>query len=96
VFFVGAGLTVVAGVVTIWSGIDTENSPGTDAVRRECAGKDESCPAYQEGHDKEVRTNVLIGSTIALGAITAVIGLFFTQWSTPNVRTTGQGIVVRF
>ena len=99
VFFIGAGLTVAAGGLTIWSGIDTQNAPGTDAVRRECAGKDESCPAYREGQDKELRTNVLLGTTIGLGVVTGVIGLFFTQWSSSKVTTTGQGmqgIVVRF
>lgn len=98
VFFIGAGLTAAAGGATIWSGIDTQSSPGPDAVRRECAGKDESCPAYEEGQDKEVRTNVLVGATIGLGVVTGVIGLFFTQWSSSNakVRTTGSGIVMRF
>jgi hypothetical protein len=96
VFFVGAGLTVAAGGATLWSGLDTQNSPGTDAVRRECAGKDESCAAYQDGQDKELRTNVLVGATIGLGIVTGVIGLFFTQWSSPKVTTTGSGLVVRF
>jgi hypothetical protein len=96
VFFVGAGLTVAAGGVMVWSGLDTQNSPGTDAVRRECAGKDESCPAYQDGQDKELRTNVALGATIGLGVVTGVIGLFFTQWSKPKVTTTGSGVLVRF
>lgn len=89
VFFVGAGLTAAAGGVTIWSGLDTESSPGVDAVRRECAGKDASCAAYQEGQDKELRTNVALGATIGLAAATAVVGLFFTQWSrrADDVRT---------
>lgn len=96
VFFIGAGLTVAAGGATLWSGLDTQNSPGTDAVRRECAGKDESCPAYQDGQDKELRTNILIGTTIGLGVVTGVIGLFFTQWSRPKVSTTGSGLLLRF
>lgn len=96
VFFIGAGLTVAAGGATLWSGLDTQSSPGTDAVRRECAGKDESCPAYQDGQDKELRTNVLIGTTIGLGVVTGVIGLFFTQWSKPKVSTTGSGLLLRF
>ena len=97
VFFIGAGLTVVAGGLTVWSGIDTQNSPGTDAVRRDCAGKDTSCPTYQEGKDKELRTNVLIGATIGLGVITGVVGLFFTQWShDERVGLSSRGLTVRF
>lgn len=80
VFGVAAGLTAVAGGITIWSGIDTLNNPGTDAVRRDCAGQDESCPTYQAGLDAERRTNLLIGTTAGLGVVSAAIGLFFTDW----------------
>lgn len=83
-FFVGLGLTAVAGGVTIWSGLDTINNPGVDAVRQQCAGKTESCPAYQDGLASQLRTNILIGVTSGLGAITAVVGLFLTQWSSPT------------
>lgn len=81
VFFVGAGLTAVAGGVTIWSGIDTVNNPGTEAVERECAGEGESCQLYQEGLSKQRRTNVLIGVTAGLGVATALVGLLATDWS---------------
>ena len=80
VFFVGAGLTAVVGGVTIWSGIDTQNNPGQDVVREKCAGRGESCPEYQEGRDKQLRTNVLIGVTATLGVATAVVGIL-TDWS---------------
>jgi hypothetical protein len=102
VFFVGAGLTAAAGAATIWSGIDTQNAPGVDAVRRECAGKDASCPAYQEGQDKELRTNVALGATIGLAVVTGVIGVFFTQWSSTRpeasagLRVGPGGVVARF
>ncbi|MCA9597624.1 MAG: hypothetical protein KC776_30135 [Myxococcales bacterium] len=81
VFFVGAGLTAVAGGVTIWSGIDTQNNPGKDKVREDCAGLGTDCPTYQDGLDKQRRTNVLIGVTAGLGVVTGVIGAFFTDWS---------------
>ena len=84
VFFVGAGVTVAAGAATIVSGIATQNDPGPDAVRRECAGQGESCPLYQEGQDAETRTNILLGATIGAAVVTGVIGLFFTQWSSSS------------
>lgn len=84
VFFVGAGLTVAGAAATIISGIDAKNNPGVDAVRRACAGKDESCAEYQEGKSAETRTNVLLGVTVGVAVITGVIGVFFTQWSTPG------------
>jgi hypothetical protein len=83
VFFVGAGATAVLGGVTIWSGIDTMSNPGTKRVSEECpAGKPiTDCPTYQLGLDHERRTNILIAATSVVGVTTAVIGLFFTNWS---------------
>lgn len=81
VFFVVAGATAIAGGATVWSGLDAEASPGQETVRRECAGKDGSCPAYDAGQAKEVRTNVLLGATIGLAVAAGVIGVFFTKWS---------------
>jgi hypothetical protein len=80
VFFIGTGLTVAAGAATAWSGIDTQNNPGPDRVREECAGQGESCDLYQEGLDKQRRTNILAGVTAGVGVVTILIGLFATDW----------------
>jgi hypothetical protein len=80
VFWVGVGLTGVAGIATVWSGIDTLNNPGEDRVRDECVGLGESCPAYQDGLANERRTNILLGVTAVLGVATAAIGAFATDW----------------
>jgi hypothetical protein len=97
-FFV-IGLVATAGVggVTIWSGIDTQNNPGADTVRERCAGQGESCPEYQDGRDKQMRTNILIGATIGTGVLTAALGLFFTDWggSSP-ASSTGKARPPRF
>lgn len=84
VFGVMFGLTAVAGGVLIWSGVDTLNNPGADAVRTQCVGLGESCPAYKTGLASQLRTNVLIGVTGGLGLLTGVVGLFLTQWSSPK------------
>ena len=81
VFYVGAGLTVIAGGVTIWSGLDTQNNPGADTVREQCAGQGTSCPAYQDGLDRQNRTNILLGVTAGLAVTSGVIGVLFTDWS---------------
>lgn len=81
VFFVAGGVTLVAAGATVWSGLDTLENPGKDAVRRDCAGQDESCPTYQKGRDAQLRTNVLLGVTGGLALVTGVIGVFFTKWS---------------
>lgn len=81
VFYAAAGLTVAAAGVTTWSGIDTLNNPGKDAVRSRCVGLSESCPTYQDGLSAQRRTNILLGATAAVGIGAAIVGIFFTDWS---------------
>jgi len=78
VFFTGVGVTALLGGITIWSGIDTENNPGVDAVKQSC--RDTSCALYQQGLDHQRRTNVLLGATVGAGLLTGIVGLFFTKW----------------
>jgi hypothetical protein len=78
---VGAGLTAASAAFTVWSGIDTQNNPGKDAVRNACMGLGESCPAYQQGLSSQLRTNVALAVTGVLGVATAGIGIFYTDWS---------------
>jgi len=80
VFFVAAGLTLGLAAATAISGVAAQESPGVDAVRRACAGKDESCPAYQDGQAAETRTNVLLAAAVTAAVATGVIGVFFTRW----------------
>ncbi len=86
VFYVAAGVTVALAGVTVYSGIDAKEHPGVDAVRRACAGKDTSCPEYQDGKAAETRTNVLLGVTLGAAALTAVTGIFFTRWASSPVK----------
>lgn len=81
IFFVGAGLTVVLGGITVWSGIDTVNNPGADKVKKECGDQGESCALYQQGLSKQRRTNVLIGVSAGVGVATILIGVLATDWS---------------
>ena len=95
VFFVGLGLTAVAGGILIWSGIDTINNPGADAVRQQCVGQGPSCPLYQQGLSSQTRTNVLIGVTSGLGLLTFVT-VFLTQWSSPKHEAATAHVVPVF
>ena len=60
--------------------------PGTDRVRRECAGLGEACPLYEDARASQLRTNVAIGVASRLGVVTAVVGVFFTQWRAAEAR----------
>jgi hypothetical protein len=83
VFITLLSLTAVSGGVLIWSGIDTINNPGVDAVRQGCVGQGQTCQLYQDGLAAQTRTNVLIGVTGGLGLLTFV-SVFLTQWSHPK------------
>ncbi len=64
VFWIGAGVTAVMGGITLWSGVDTENNPGANKVRAECQAQKTDCQTlYQQGVDKQHRTNILLGTT---------------------------------
>lgn len=80
VFWIGAGLTGALGIATTWSGIDTLNNPGKQAIKDNCYGKGTSCPEYQEGLSNQRRTNVLLGATAAVGVTTILIGVLATDW----------------
>jgi hypothetical protein len=101
VFFAGVGATLIMTGVTTWSGIDTLNNPGKDAIAQ-CQPRDTNCDAYQLGLSHQRRTNLLIGATAVVAAGTAVVGLFFTNWGSGKaseafispVLTTDNGIGV--
>jgi len=87
VFWVGVGLTGALTATTVWSGIDTQNNPGPDRVREACKPVDASgahsseCDSlYNQGLDKQHRTNLLLGVSAGVGVATAVVGAFFTDW----------------
>ncbi len=85
VFWIGAGLTAVAGGVTIWSGVDTQKHPGPDAVRTACSTGSPDCDTlYQQGRDRQTRTNILAGVTAGLGVVTILVGAFATDWSSAD------------
>ena len=80
IFIAGAALTTVAAGFTVWSGIDTLNSPGKDAVLANCVGVGTGCSWYKEGRSAQLRTNLLLATTGIFAVATAVVGVFLTQW----------------
>lgn len=78
-FYTAVGATAAVGGVTIWSGIDTRSGVGAyeDAV----AAGDVALATQllADGQDKERRTNILIGATGGVAAITVVFAII-TDW----------------
>ena len=72
-FWIGAGLTAVLGGVTIGSGVDANQRYDDFAAARTVETRD-------AGQSAELRTNILLGSTIAVAAVTGVVGLWLTRW----------------
>ncbi len=92
IFWTGLGVTAVLGGVTVWSGIDTQNNPGPDAIRDKCgsfvaAGKGDDCPEYQDGRSRQSRTNILAGVTAGVGVVTLLVGAFATDWAGTPEKT---------
>jgi hypothetical protein len=82
VFWTGAAVTVALGGVSVWSGLNTQAKD--DAYRAYVAmpgaTRDEGRRGYDAADDAQTRTNVLLGVTAGAAAITAAIGLLFTDW----------------
>jgi hypothetical protein len=83
---VGLGLTGVLGAITLWSGLDTMDA--RDAYERQ-----PSQSGYDDGIDRQRRTNILIGATSVAGAATLGIALFATRWtSSPDKEAPAASI----
>jgi hypothetical protein len=71
--YFGGALTLALGGITIWSGLDT-------LQQKDTFDKNPTQANLDSGKDKELRTNVLIGATAAVGVVTAVTALFLIDW----------------
>jgi tetratricopeptide (TPR) repeat protein len=71
--WIGAGVTAALAGVTIWSGLDTQSA-------REEYDANPTPEGLDDGRAKQRRTNVLLGTTLVIGAATGVAALSFTEW----------------
>jgi hypothetical protein len=77
-FFASAAVTVALGGVTIWSGLDVLD-------RKDAYEADPTRAKLQDGRDRELRTNVLIGVTAAAAVATGFVA-WRTRWSSSPER----------
>lgn len=80
VFAAGAGLSAVATGVTVAFAVDTQNA-------RSRFDDAPSLEAFDDGRARQTRTNVLIGVSAGLWALTAATGLFLVDWSGGSAST---------
>jgi hypothetical protein len=83
-FWISGAATVVAGGVTIASAIDTKNEHDHFVSAP-------SASTQSSGQSAQLRTNILLGVTGGLAALTTVVGVFFVGWSQgPSVTVAGR------
>ncbi len=80
VFWAGLALTGVGVGSTVGLGLNALNNPGADAVREECRKGDDSCETFKKGQRNQRYVNVAVGTTIGVGVLTLVTGIWLTDW----------------
>ncbi|HYP87677.1 MAG TPA: tetratricopeptide repeat protein [Polyangiaceae bacterium] len=80
-FYSGLGATAVFTGLTVWSGLDTKHAYSDyqrDLPSLDQAQADER---VRNGHARELRTNLLLTGSLLCGAGSAVLGLWFVDFS---------------
>lgn len=79
--YVGGGLTLGLGGLTLWSGLDTRRAfldyeEGVGSLSRSAAAAQRDA-----GRGKQLRTNILIGATAVAGLATTAVAVLVVDWS---------------
>jgi hypothetical protein len=91
-FYVGLGATGIAGAASIVSGADTASQHSHFASDCTQGREASNCGGLaSSGQSAQTRTNVLIGATAGLAAVTAVT-LFFVRWHETRVGVSPVGV----
>jgi hypothetical protein len=91
-FYVGLGATGIAGAATIVSGIDTANQHSHFTNQCSSGNVALDCDTLRSnGQSAQTRTNVLLGVTAGLAAVTAVT-VFFVRWHDTRVGVSPAGV----
>jgi hypothetical protein len=77
-FTLGAGaVTLILASITTWSALDTVTAHDAYAAAPSPEG-------WKDGRSKQLRTNLLLGTTAAAGIATTLIAVFWTRWDAPH------------
>jgi hypothetical protein len=80
-FYGAAAGTVVLGALTVWSGLDVQSAYDDYRADLPRLSQAQADRRVEDGHGRELRTNLLLGGTALAAAGTAVIGLVLVDWS---------------
>ncbi|MCH2109769.1 MAG: outer membrane protein assembly factor BamD [Polyangiaceae bacterium] len=86
-FWTGVGMTGAGLGASIFLSVYALNNPGKDAVTEECQEQGKDCPAYQEGIKNQRNANIAWGATAAVGVLTAISGIWWTDWHRGDKET---------
>lgn len=91
----GLGVTAVLTGLTVWSGIDTQRAHSR--YERDLPGltQAQADARVDDGHARELRTNLLLTGSLLCGAGSAVLGIWFVDFSgnTPTTLALAPGRV---
>jgi hypothetical protein len=79
-FYAGLGVTAVVTGVTVWSGLDTNSA--FDEYERDlpALSQEQADARVADGHQRELRTNLLLAGSLLSAAGTAVLGVWFVDF----------------
>lgn len=79
-FYAGLGVTAVVTGVTVWSALDTKSA--LDDYERDLPklNQQQADERVNEGHQRELRTNLLLAGSLLSAAGTAVLGVWFVDF----------------
>jgi hypothetical protein len=89
-FYASASVTVLLSAATIWSGLDVNDA--YDDYRSELPHltRAQADARVEDGHSRELRTNLLLGASVLSAAGTAVLGLVLVDWKPAPERSAAR------
>jgi hypothetical protein len=88
-FYAGLGASAVLTGLTVWSGIDTNKAYSDYERDLPRLTQAEANQRVDSGHARELRTNLLLAGSLVCGAGTAVLGIWFVDFSGKRAASVG-------
>jgi hypothetical protein len=96
-FYSAIGATAVFSGLTLWSGLDTKSAYDGYKQDLPTLSQAQADERVRDGHSRELRTNLLLAGSLVCGAGSAVLGIWFVDFSgkqQASVGLTPQSVVL--